>query len=100
MNIKEEFMRRGRFWVGDGRATRFCVDKWILNTPLKDWFPNLYNIVRRKNVLVKDVMNENITKLYFCQVIVGVKHVELHNLSNLLATVPLRQTRDKFLSEP
>jgi hypothetical protein len=71
MNIKEEFLRWGRFRVGDGQATRFWDDKWILDRPLKVFFPNLFNIMRKWNVLVKDVMNGNLHNLSFDRAIVG-----------------------------
>ena len=79
MNIKEEFLRWGRFRVGDGHATRFWDDTWILDRQLKDIYSNHFNIVRKRNVLVKDVMNGNVPNLSFRRSIVGVKRVEWHN---------------------
>jgi hypothetical protein len=96
MNIKDDFLRWGKFQVGDDDATRFWVDRWILDRPLKDHFSNLFYIVRKRNALVKDVMNENIPNLSFCRAIVGIKMVEWHNLSNLLASVALGQLGDNF----
>jgi hypothetical protein len=71
MNIKEEFLRCGRFRVGDGQATRFWDDRWILDRPFKVFFLNLFNIMHKKNVLVKDVMNGNLPNLSFGRAIVG-----------------------------
>ena len=88
VNIKEEFLRWGRFRVGDGHATRFWDDRWILDRPLKVIYPNLFNIVRKRKALVKDVMNGNLPNLSFRRAIVGVKRVEWHNLSTLLASIP------------
>ena len=48
MNIKEIFMGFGLFKVKDGSQTRFWEDTWLGNKPLKDKFPLLFNIVRRK----------------------------------------------------
>jgi hypothetical protein len=100
MNIKEEFLRWGRFRVGEGHATRFWDDRWILDRPLKVIYPNLFNIVRKRNVLVKDVMNGNLPKLSFRRAIVGVKRVEWQNLLTLLASIPLGHSKDKFLWGP
>ena len=100
MNIKEEFLRWGRFRVGDGHATRFWDDTWILDRQLKDIYSNHFNIVRKRNVLVKDVMNGNLPNLYFCSAIVEVKRVEWRNLSTLLASIPLGHSKDKFLWGP
>jgi hypothetical protein len=97
MNIKESFLSLGRFHVGDSQMTRLWEDRWIHNRPLKDHCPNLFNIVRKKNVLVKNVMNGNISNLSFRRAIVGVKQVEWHNLLHLMATIYFRESRDKFL---
>jgi hypothetical protein len=48
MNIKDTFMGFGSFKVKDGSQTRFWVDTWLENNPLKNKFPALFNIVRRK----------------------------------------------------
>jgi hypothetical protein len=74
-------------------STRFWDDQWILDRPLKHHFLNLFKIVRKKNDLVKDVINENIPNLSFCRAIVEVKWFEWKNLSNLMAIV-LGQSRD------
>jgi hypothetical protein len=42
MNIKQEFLRWGRFRVGDGHTIRFWDDRWILDRPLKVIYPNLF----------------------------------------------------------
>ena len=97
MNIKGSFLSRGRFHVGDGEMTRFWEDRWILDRPLKDHCLYLFNIVRKKNVLVKDVINGNIPNLSFRRSIIGVKQVEWHNLLNLMATISLEESRDKFI---
>jgi hypothetical protein len=87
----------GRFRVGDGHATRFSDDRWILDRPLKVIYPNIFNIVRKRKFLVKDVINGNLPNLYFCRAIVGVKRIEWRNLSTLLASIPLGHSKDKFL---
>ena len=48
MNVKDTFMGFGSFKVKDGSQTRFWVDTWLGNKPLKDKFPALFNILRRK----------------------------------------------------
>ena len=48
MNVKDVFMDFGSFKVLDGSQTRFWIDTWLGNKPLKDRFPSLFNIVRRK----------------------------------------------------
>jgi hypothetical protein len=50
------FFSRGYFKVGNGKKTRFWEDVWLGEQPLAQQYPSLYNIVRRKNVLVADVL--------------------------------------------
>jgi hypothetical protein len=64
----------------------------------KGLFSKHFNIVHKKNVLAKDVMHGNVPNLSFRRAIVEIKLVEWHNLSNLLASVSLGQSKDKFLS--
>jgi hypothetical protein len=48
MNVKEVFMSFGSFRIMNGKKTRFWLDMWLGNHPLKDRFPIMFNIVRRK----------------------------------------------------
>jgi hypothetical protein len=49
--------------------TRFWDDRWIIDRPLNDFCPNLFNIVRKKNALLKDVMNGTITNISFLELL-------------------------------
>lgn len=53
--------------------TQFWNDRWILYRPLRNHCSNVFNIVHKKNALVKDVMIGNIPHLSFHRSIVGVK---------------------------
>jgi hypothetical protein len=48
VNVKDTFLGFGSFKVKDGSQTRFWVDTWLGDKPLKDRFSALFNIVRRK----------------------------------------------------
>ena len=48
MNVKDTFIGFGSFKVKDESQIRFWFDTWMGNKPLKDRFPALFNIVRRK----------------------------------------------------
>jgi hypothetical protein len=50
-----------------------------------------------RNTLVKDVINENIPNISFRRAIIEVKQVKWHNLLNLMATISLEESRDKFI---
>jgi len=56
MNVKDSFMTFGLFKVKDGSQTCFWMDTWLGNQPLKDKFPSLFNIVRRKQDSVVTVL--------------------------------------------
>ena len=57
MNIKDIFMQLGHFAVKDGSKTRFWVDTWLGNKPLKARFSGLFNIARRKQNTIATVMS-------------------------------------------
>jgi len=57
MNLEETFMSFRSFMMKDGTQTRFWVDTWLGNFPLKDRFPALFNIVRRKQDSVVKVLS-------------------------------------------
>jgi hypothetical protein len=59
------FLQLGHFRVGDGQSTRFWKDRWLINRPLKEQYPNLFNVVRNKMALVIDVLPGSIPNLSF-----------------------------------
>ena len=44
LKVREDFLGCGTFKIKDGSQTRFWEDTWVDTKPLKDQFPNLYNI--------------------------------------------------------
>jgi hypothetical protein len=48
MNVMEEFLSMGNFILHDGRQIRFWEGRWLSVNTLKDQYPTLYNIVRKK----------------------------------------------------
>jgi hypothetical protein len=55
MQVKEDFLSRGFFKVGNGTGTRFWEDIWLGKVPLAQQYSSLYNIVHHKNVTVAHV---------------------------------------------
>jgi hypothetical protein len=47
----------GSFHLQDGKEIRFREDIWLGNTSLKEQYPNLFNIVRRKNATVVEIFS-------------------------------------------
>jgi hypothetical protein len=71
MNVKDTFMGFGSFKVKDGSQTRFWFDTWMGNKPLKDRFPALFNIVRRKQDSVAQVLSSSPLNISFRRNLVG-----------------------------
>jgi hypothetical protein len=57
MNVKYQFLTFENFILHNGTQIRFWEDIWLRNSTLREQYPNLYNIVRRKNATVSDVMS-------------------------------------------
>ena len=55
MKVKDTFLNHGSFHLNDGNQIRFWEDKWIGNHTLREQYPNLYNIVRKKHATVVDI---------------------------------------------
>jgi hypothetical protein len=56
MNVKDEFFKRDSLVVGNVRYTRFWEDTWLGDTPLKDQYLTLYNIINFTNVTIANAM--------------------------------------------
>jgi hypothetical protein len=71
MQVKDDFLARGNFRIGNGVDTRFLEDTWLGNSPLATQYPSLYNIVQRKQVSVAHVMSQMPVNIGFCQTLSG-----------------------------
>jgi len=47
MKVKRDFLRFGNFVIKDGSQVRFWEDIWLGNSPLREQYPQLYNIVKK-----------------------------------------------------
>ena len=97
MNIKDSFMGFGSFRVKDGTQTRFWVDNWLENKPLKDKFPSLFNIVRRKQDSVAQVLSLPTLNISFRRNLVGANLRDWHRIVASLQDVNLLEERDVFV---
>jgi hypothetical protein len=64
-------MGYGLFKVKDGSQTRFWIDNWLENKPLKDRFPALFNIGRRKQDSVQQVLSSSPFNVSFLRKLSG-----------------------------
>jgi hypothetical protein len=78
------FLERGHFSVQDCTQTRFWEDLWLGDEPLMTKYASLYNIARKKNVIVAHVLSTELLNISFRRVMVGenrVKWLELVGVS-------------------
>jgi hypothetical protein len=97
MNVKDSFMKLGHFNVKDESQTRFWVDAWLGNQPLKDKFPVLFNIVRRKQDSIAIVMSSPLLNISFQRNLVSANLTNWNQIVASLQQVNLSQERDMFV---
>ena len=96
MKVKRDFLRFGTFIINDGSQVTFWKDTWLGNSPLRDQYPQLYNIVKKKQDTVADVLSTQISNLSWRRDLIGNKLVMWNNLVSRLSTIDLSQERDGF----
>jgi hypothetical protein len=97
MRVKDDFFSRGFFKIGNGEMVRFWEDVWLCNLSLADQYPSLYNIIRRKNILVANVLSQNPLNIECRRVLNGDKWNYWLLLCQRLMTVNLSDQPDKFV---
>jgi hypothetical protein len=97
MRVKDDFFQRAPFVVVNGHLTRFWEDTWLGQTPLADQYPSLYSIVRRRNVLVSDVLANNPLNVEFRRILSDVKWDAWIHLVQRLLSINLNDEEDKFV---
>jgi len=73
MKAKSEFLRFRTFVIKNGSQVRFWEDIWLGNTPLRQQYPQLYNIARRKHDMVGQVLSAPTPNLSWCRDLIGNK---------------------------
>jgi hypothetical protein len=74
----------GSFNIHHGRQTRLWEDSWLGTTPLKQQYPNLYNIVRRRNATVADIFSSRPLNISFRRNLVAENSLAWHELVSRL----------------
>ena len=82
--------------IKDGSQVKLWEDSWLGNSPLRDQYPQLYNIVRKKQDTVADVLSTQIPNVFQRRDLIGNKLVMWNNLVSRLSTIVLNQERDDF----
>jgi hypothetical protein len=97
MKVKEDFLSRGSFAVGNGEDTRFWEDTWLGNKSLAQQYPSLYNIVHRKNVSVSNVLNQTPLNITFCRTLTDNRWRLWLQLVQRLMHIQLNDEKDTFV---
>jgi hypothetical protein len=97
MEIKDTILAKGRFQVNNGRQARFWEDVWVGGQALKDTYPTLYNITRRKNVSVASVISEVPVNMSFRRALTGSNRQKWFQLVESIAHLMLNEREDKFI---
>jgi hypothetical protein len=57
INVKEYFLSLGHFQLNNGGNIHFWEDRWLENFTLRQQYPSLYDITRRRNVSVASIFS-------------------------------------------
>jgi hypothetical protein len=96
MEVKRLVLERGRFKIQDGTQTRFWEDLWIGREPLMTKYPSLYNIVRKKNASVAQVLSTTPLNVSFRRALVGDNWAKWLQLVGSILDVRLNEQTDTF----
>ena len=96
MRVKNDFFARGHFEVGNGQGARFWEDIWLGNSSLAVRYPSLFNIVRHKNVLAAQVLENNPLNIEFRRVLTGDRWMSWLQLVQEIMHVTLSDVEDYF----
>ena len=92
--MKDTFLDYGSFRLGNGSQIRFWEDKWLGSIPLKDKFPGLFNIVRRKHDTVAQVLRSSPLNISFHRTLVANNLGDWHKIVYSILDVSLREDWD------
>jgi hypothetical protein len=96
MEVKNLVLERGRFQVHDGSQTRFWEDLWIGKEPFKVKFPSLYNLVKKKNMTVVEVISTTPFNVSFRRTLDGVNRDKWTCLVRSVISMNLSEHMDSF----
>ena len=73
MKVKRDFLKFGAFIIKDGSQVRFWEDMWLGNRSLREQYPQLYNIVRKKQDTVAELLCTQTPNLSWHRNLIGSK---------------------------
>jgi hypothetical protein len=86
----------GSWIVNNREQIRFWEDKWLGNVALKEKYPSLFSIVRRKSSSIANVMRSVPLNISCRRALVGQNLVYWHELCASIVHIQLNQAPDIF----
>ena len=97
LGVKDIFLSLEKFKLDNRTQIRFWEDKWLGSQALKIQYPNLFNIVRKKQATVADVLNSTPLNVSFRRALFGNKLLEWQSRVARVAFINLNEGRDTFI---
>jgi hypothetical protein len=95
--VKDSFLNLSRFQLSNGQNVRFWEDKWLDNRTLKELYPTLFAIIRKKHISAVSVFSTIPLNISFWRGSVGNNLNCSHNLVAWVANTRISNTEDKFI---
>jgi hypothetical protein len=89
MKVKDRFFHLSTFNLHNGTQIRFWEDRWFRNFTLKEQYPSLYNICRKKHISVASVFSSTTLNISFRRALVGENLLKWNELVMRIAFVQL-----------
>jgi hypothetical protein len=96
MKVRDNFLNFGSFQLDNGTHIWFWEDKWLRIGILKEIYPQLYALVRRKNVVVANIFQTIPLNISFRRGLVGQLREQWMDLVAHLVHVRLNTASDTF----
>jgi hypothetical protein len=97
MKVKDQFIARGSFQIHNGSEARFWKDTWFEDKPLKLKYPSLYNIVRRKDATVAQVLSTTPLNVSFRRSLTDNYLLAWYHLVSKVVSISLSNDKDVFV---
>ena len=96
MKVKDTFLSYGSFHLNDGNYIKFWEDKWLGNHTLREQYPALFNIVRKKHATVASLFDRVHLNVSFRRTLTGHTLTLWHDLVARISHVHLNDNADVF----
>jgi hypothetical protein len=96
MATKKFFFQYVTFSIEDGSQIRFREDSWLGNGPLREQYPAMYSIVRRKSDTIALVMATSPPNVTFRRDLIGPRLAAWNALLQCLESIQLLHGPDEF----